>query len=231
MTTRQLIAGWACLVFACAALGAGKLSVTVQALSHKDMKPPKVDEYSGLPVDPKGAARVDYKKLGDIVVYAEAVGVPDASKPLDAALAAKLPEPGKSPPLVLGSVGGELSIKNATDKVQTFYSMADGNSFRLEALKPGETRKAPLAAAGDFDLLIESSDDPVAHIFVAPTARARLATAGDTVEWKDVPPGEYRVTTWHPRLPGITRAVKLEDLKTAKLTVSVGVREADLPRQ
>ena len=44
-----------------------------------------------------------------------------------------------------------------------------------------------------------------------------------TVKFLDLPPGLYRVTSWHPRLPGTSTDVTLTADKTAKMTVSVGV--------
>ena len=64
---------------------------------------------------------------------------------------------------------------------------------------------------------------PIAQVYVAPSPFVERARSRDTVSFYDVPPGEYQVVTWHPRLPGSAQPISLRGDDTSRATVTVGV--------
>lgn len=214
---------------------AATIVVEVEALPHKDAKRGVKDPYTGKPEgDAYGLERVDYKKLDEIVVYAVPEAAPGSDTPAPAPRAAEVPGQavkfGERPPLLVASVGGVLRITNSTDAVQTYSCVVEGNQFEFVSVPPGESREFTLKATGLIEILMDSADDPAARVFVAPTPWVGLTKTGEDVKFEGLPAGKCKVVSWHPRLPGVEREVTLSDKKRTKTEVSVGVRDAGLPK-
>lgn len=214
---------------------AATLVVEVEALPHKDAKRGARDPYTGKSEgDAYGLERVDYKKLDEIVVYAVPEPAPGsealALAPRAAEVSGQPVKLGERPPLLVASVGGVLRITNTTDAAQTYSCVAEGNQFEFVSVPPGESREFTLKATGLIEILMDSADEPTARVFVAPTPWVSIAKAGDDVKFEDLPAAKCKVVSWHPRLPGVEREVTLSDKKRTKAEVSVGVRDAGLPK-
>lgn len=214
-----------------AALGAGKVEVRVTASPHPDLKPPKKDEYSGLPVGgPYAARRIDYKKIDGIAVSLAPVADVSLPAPAPARLEVKRVKLGAPVPFTAVAINTEITLVNRTGSPQTIYSVSDGNTFTAENVAPGAEARFTAGTAGLVEVLCESENDPLLQIYVAPARLVRVVRSGESVTFADLPPGEYRLVTWHRRLPGVTRHVSVTDKETTRLDASVGMKDAELPK-
>jgi hypothetical protein len=167
---------------------------------------------------------VDYADLSQIVVWVEPVNGVSSQQLTAAPLLLDLRDP--SPPdsvTAVASVGQRLSLKNATGSPQTIYSVSDGNDFNLGTIAPGASGEAVVRVPGTIEILGDSSEKPLAAIEAAPSPWVKLAHAGDDLMFSNLPPGAYRVVSWHPRLPGSQTSVDLVADQSADAQIRVGV--------
>jgi hypothetical protein len=50
-----------------------------------------------------------------------------------------------------------------------------------------------------------------------------VARSGTSVDFNDLPPGECRVMSWHPRLPGSETNINLSANQLSSASIKVGV--------
>ncbi len=215
-----------------AALATGKLEVKITACPHPDLKPPKVDDYSGLPAEGGGVKRIEYKKLDDIVVYVEPVNAAPGGEQKPPAIEidlSKLKGAGDAPLFVVGS-GGEIVFKNKSRQPQSVYSVSEAKKFSATPIAPGAEQRITADKPGLIDILSDATDEVLAQVYVAPCKEVRMGRCGDTLKFSELDAGRYRVVTWHRVLPGVTREVVVEDKKSVKVDATVGMKDADLPQ-
>lgn len=168
--------------------------------------------------------RVDYSALDEIVVWIEPA---DAGKLAPPRLSAATMDVNAQKPAAslsaTASVGQRLIIHNNGSIARNFYSVSDGNDFDLGTIPPGGRAEYVVRSAGLIEVLAASSKDPVAEVYAAPTQWVSLTRAGGTVDFTDLPPGRYKVVSWHPRLPGSESSVMLSPNQTANISIKVGV--------
>jgi hypothetical protein len=181
--------------------------------------------------------RIDYAKLGDIIVWL-APADPATDPAADSAASTSL-APSRSPLLVAvdaarpsdvvqpASVGQEVVFRNAGTAPVSLYSVSEGNDFDAGEVAPGAEWRQTIAAEGLIELLVDPGRPPVALVYAAPSPWVARARSGETVTFDDVTPGAYRAMSWHPRLPGSSSEVRLAPDQVTRATLAVGVK--DLP--
>jgi hypothetical protein len=212
--------------------------VTVRAEPKRGYTPPAdVDAGYGSdsgPPQPVDHAyhRIDYRNLDGIVVWVEpnaatTAGQPSAAggppPPLDAVVdVSPRPTPGFEH-LGVASVGGRVTVRGPA---RTYVlRTGDGDLTEVAAQSPVFTP----SKAGYVQILSDDADDPVGAFYVTPTAWAKKAKNGERVTFP-LPPGSYRVSTWHPILPGSSQVVDVEPGKASNLSLTVGVNSLPKPR-
>ena len=189
---------------------------------------PDSGEYDDAPSTP-GMEHLDYANLPDIVVWLEpmngnsnrvsgtgSVRIDVDSQHIVGGMAAAV------------SVGQKIVLHNAGSVAADFYNVSDGNDFDLGRIAPDVGASYTVKSSGLIEVLTDSVRDPVARIYAAPTPWVQLTTAGKTVEFRNLAPGQYRVVTWHPRLPGREMTIVLSANQVATAAAKVGVN--DLPK-
>lgn len=164
---------------------------------------------------------VDYKNLSDIIVWLEptarassvakpphAIGV-DPQKPSNHVHAA--------------SVGQTIDFRNTSSRPIVLYSVSDGNEFELPPTPSGASASFTPKSEGLIEILADPAKPPIAQIYVAPSPWVARARAGQTVKFDNVPPGEYRIIAWHPRLPSSTSKTTLQAGQVTNSTITIGV--------
>lgn len=168
-------------------------------------------------------ALVDYDHLDDIVVWLEPQDrvTPNALPP-EITLDVATPDPA-GPPLLATGVGGVLRVRNTGRQAESVYSVSEGNEFDLGALPAGGEAHCTLGRPGVVEVLLDSRNEPLARVYVAPSPWVRRARGDQSVVFADVAPGAYRASCWHPRLPGMEQNVMLRADQLARVTLVVGV--------
>lgn len=229
MRNARLILVVALLVLGCnkksgPAPGMSALKVHVQAEPKPGVKPPPAPSATdtSAAVDYSAFDRFDYSNLDHIVVWLEPASQ-SASQTPPAPLMLEI-DPSRAPPELsnVASVGQQIILHNASSGPLSIYSVSDGNEFDAGAVPPQGQGQFTVKSAGAIEIIAGTAAEPMV-IYAAPTRWVAMAKAGETAEFNDVPPGQYRLISWHPRLPGSQTDVSLTADQTAEATIAVSV--------
>jgi hypothetical protein len=161
--------------------------------------------------------------LNEIVVWLEPVSGDNAKSPPTAAtieVDARKPATSLSAAV---SVGQQVVVRNIGPNSGNLYSVSDGNDFNLASVAPGGTAAFTARSEGLIEILNASLKDPVALVYAAPSPWVSLAKSGSSIEFNNLPPGQYRIVSWHPRLPGSQTTITLAANQASTATIKVGV--------
>jgi hypothetical protein len=204
--------------------GAATLMVHVQAdpKAGAGPAPQKVQVYdSQKPIDRGAFAKVDYSDLDEIVVWLEpAVAAQARPKPDTIDI-----DPAK-PPISLTdavSVGQQLTLHNVSSSPLTIYSVSDGNDFDFESVPANGQVEYTVRSPGLIEVLTSAKSDEPVKIYAAPSPWVKMAHAGETLIFNNLPPGKYRLVSWHPRIPGSQTEVNLSADQTTDTSIDVSV--------
>lgn len=206
--------------------GMAALRVHVKAEPKTGAQPAaqKVAVYdTPAPTDYGDYAKVDYSDLDQIVVWLEPVNSSATPAPAGAhtiQINPQVPSKGISH---VASVGQQLILRNASSSPQTIYSVSDGNEFDFESVPPGGSAEYKVRSAGLIEILTNSAKGNSIQVYAAPSPWVRITRAGETIEFNNLPPGQYRLVSWHPRLPGSQATVTLsaDHMTDASIDVTV----------
>lgn len=204
-------------------------AVRVEAVAKSGYREGASDGYtaSDAPLNAGAFERVDYGSLRDIVVWVEPAGGSSVARAAANGEVVLTAQPVRTPPVVLVSVGGALSVENRGSLTEEVYSVAEGLAVNLGAIAPGEKRQVTLERPGVFELLSSTRAAPLATIFVTPSPWAMVSAAGKTLLFNDLPPGAATVHAWHLRLPAESAKISLPAGGGARLQLRVGVDALD----
>lgn len=185
----------------------------------------------GQPLVRPGYERVDYRNLGDIVVWltpSEPASQP-AAEPKAVTLKLSAALRADHPPVIATGRGGTLTVVNDTQSAEQVFSVTPPNHFNIAEIPAGMAASLTLREPGTLDLLVGSRETPVATVFVAPTRWVQGVRSGSAATFTDVPPGPCTVSAWHPRFPRSTSTVEVVMGESQTISLTVGVNA--LPKQ
>jgi hypothetical protein len=106
-------------------------------------------------------------------------------------------------PVHAAAVGSVVTLHNRGGKSAPIYSVSDGNEFELGPLMPGGEGAVRLQIGGAHRSATPESCNRSRGFTSRPPAPWRgTAGAGERVMFESIAPGNYRIATWHERLPG-----------------------------
>ena len=115
------------------------------------------------------------------------------------------------------------SISGIHPRPIVLYSVSDGNEFELPPIAPAASASYIPKSEGQIEILADPAKPPIAQMYVAPSPWVAHARSGQTVKFNGLPPGEYEIVAWHPRLPGSTSKTTLQAGHVTNATVTIGV--------
>lgn len=225
---------WGCQTTPPPAPGLATLRVTVTAEPKAGVVTGNTHVLSydtpAAPRAPTGAfEKVDYTGLPDIVVWLEQSQMPATSfSQLPAVAVDVKPRQSADALSAAVSVGQQVIFRNTAAVSANLYSVSDGNDFDLGTLSPGGSAAYTVKSPGLIEVLSDATENPVALLYAAPSTNVRLTHAGQTVDFADLAPGQYKIVSWHPRLPGQRVSVTLAPNQITSASIKVGVN--DLPK-
>lgn len=168
--------------------------------------------------------RVDYSALDEIVVWVEPVTARAVAQPqiASASIDVDAHKPAQNLARAV-SVGQQIILRNCGSKPGNFYSVSDGNDFDLGSIPAGGQASCVVHSPGLIEIMSDSSKDPVAQVYAVPSRWVALARSGGSVNFSNLPPGRYKIASWHPRLPGYETIVALPADQVTSATIKVGV--------
>lgn len=205
--------------------GVTALEVTVHAESKSGWQDPrKQSDYTGLrPGEAKAFETVDYTNLNEIVLWLEPQLQPGAAGVVSSAGNLSINLGTTRPNLMVAGRGSIWDFRNATGKAeQVFLRMDSGKVVNLGSIAgPGQSFSPDVV--GLVEVMLASKPEPIARVYVAPSAFVRVVAAGTPVMFVALPAGPAKLVAWHPRLPGASTEINLEPGKTTRTSLTIGV--------
>jgi hypothetical protein len=210
----------------------GMANVRVNVIAERKMgvvaPEDRVSVYDDAPAANKNGSgafeRVDYSALDEIVVWMQpnenVRGAASGIAPASVEVEAKKSAAGLS---LAVSVGQHVVVHNRGSRAGVFYSVSDGNAFDLGSIPAGGQGVFTVGSTGLIEILSDASKDPVAEIYAAPSRWVSLAHSGGSVDFMNLPPGRYKIVSWHPRLPGYEAGITLSPNQIGAADIKVGV--------
>jgi plastocyanin len=159
--------------------------------------------YAGRATSLPAPAKPARGKVTDTIIYVE-------TAPAGAHLVAAPAEPpqlaqrGQAfvPRVVVVRLGGTVSFPNFDPIYHNVFSVSPVRRFDLGKYPRGQTRRVTFTKPGVVNVFCDIHADMAAFVLVTPTPAWTRATADGRFELAGLPPGRYRVSWWHPDLPG-----------------------------
>ncbi len=142
----------------------------------------------------------DGKPLPEAVVFLESREAKAAAKPLANVEVAQA-ERRFVKRVTLVTVGTEVRFPNLDKVRHQVYSFSPTKTFELKLFAGTAANPVTFDKAGIAVLGCNIHDSMVAWVVVVETPHHALADAAGAVRLDNVPPGAYRLRTWHPGLP------------------------------
>ncbi len=128
--------------------------------------------------------------------------------------------------------GGRIIFSNADTTTHQVYSFSPIKRFELTVSRDQKSAPVVFDTAGVAALGCNIHDNMIAYAYVADSPWTALTGADGKAQIADVPPGQYEVTVWNPRLPpGREQPSSKVTVtgETAKLTTSIRVLPPPMP--
>jgi hypothetical protein len=215
--------------------GKSAAEIAVKAEPKKGYHPPSDPaSYAGGPSDQLASpsattggqfAVLDYNGLYGIVIWLEPTsGTIANSTPQTVPLASPNQKTVDDSSPRIAALGDRLVILNRSAKTDTFYlRFDDGSVAEIGGIGSGKSGAYTLQRPGAQTVVSDSLDRAIDRIFVVPSPLYKIAHCNSTITFNDVDPGEYRLRSWHYRLPGSSTNLTLAPNKLVKSTVVIGV--------
>jgi plastocyanin len=119
--------------------------------------------------------------------------------------------------------GGRAIFTNNDSTKHQVYSFSATKQFEFEIEKGERSQPVVFDKSGVASIGCNIHDQMITYVYVAKSPFAAISDAKGVVQLRDVPPGHYRLTVWHPLLaPG--RPALSQSLVVAASGTSVTVQ-------
>jgi plastocyanin len=142
----------------------------------------------------------DGKALPDTVVFLESREAKAAAKPLSGVEIAQAHRR-FTPRVTVVTAGTEVTFPNHDTVRHHVYSFSPAKTFELKLYAGKPANPVLFDKAGIAVLGCNIHDSMVAWVVVVETPHHGVADARGTLRLDKVPPGNYRLRSWHPGLP------------------------------
>ncbi|MCB9893436.1 MAG: hypothetical protein H6839_03195 [Planctomycetes bacterium] len=212
----------------------GQILVNLQGEAKEGVRGPKREDvredYSVRRTSiEKGEAfeRVDYDDMPDVVVVVSGAPVLSASP---AASELELNDDGFSRDQLLATMKGasaQFTLRNTRGSAVHVYGFNEGDgSFEAE-VGSGALGTVKVSAPGRYDVYCDEDESLHCVLFVVDSA-AWVGSSEAGAFFNNLPPGDYEVTVYPPRLPDWSKQVKVAPGKRTTLTAELTVN--NLPK-
>ncbi len=97
--------------------------------------------------------------------------------------------------------GGRIVFENNDQTTHQVYSFSTVKQFEITLARGQDSSPIPFDNAGIAALGCNIHDHMIAYVFVAESSWTALSSANGTVA-VDLPPGNYQMQVWHPKISG-----------------------------
>src|SRR5437588_931305 len=163
----------------------------------------------------KFVERVDYSAMHEFVVYIEGtLGTNAPSSPKIAEVATRrIAQKGAvfSPHVLPVLVGTTIEWPNYDDILHNVFSFSETKPFDLGLYKSPEVKRVEFNRPGRVDVFCSIHARMSCIILVLEHPFFASASEKGTYKIPEVPPGKYKLTAWHERLPRQTKDINVTE--------------------
>lgn len=205
--------------------GLTTLEVTVRAESKTGWQDPRrQSDYAGLrPGEAKAFETIDYSVVDNIVVWVEPSREAGGMSLIGPAGSLVIDVSAPREDLLAAGIGSIWDFRNRSGRPQEVFLRSEAGDVVSMGTIGGVGLSRSPRVQGLVEVLVTGRPEPVARVYVAPSAFVRIAKANEPVSFFALPPGRARVTAWHDRLPGSSAEVNLEAGRSIKAALTIGV--------
>lgn len=169
------------------------------------------------------------KPVPDAVIFLESPEAVRASKPLDGAEMVQK-DRAFQPSVLVVTKGTMVGFPNRDSVRHHVYSFSPAKRFELKLYVGTPANPVVFDKTGVVVLGCNIHDQMLAHVVVVETPWYGRTDAAGQLAMNDVPPGNYRLRTWHGRLP-VGEPAQDQALRLASETsnVQVTLRKLEAP--
>ena len=165
--------------------------------------------------------RPDGKPIAGAVVMVH--GPPGSKLPAPATFIVDQVNQTFTPDLMVIPVGSTVTFPNSDKVSHQVYSFSPAKRFQLPLYRGTPYAPITFANAGVVTLGCNIHDDMIAYLLVTDAGWSGRTAHDGTWTSSDLPPGDFRVEIWHPRMREATevieRPLKLEAAVSGRLDV------------
>lgn len=165
---------------------------------------------------------INYAAMRDFVVYLESPYRPEYAKRIAPVRVVVQANATFTPRVLPIMVGTTVAWPNEDDIYHNAFSISDAQPFDLGLYKD-ETKKVVFEKPGRVDVYCSIHKDMHCIVLVLENPWFAATDARNRYEIKDVPPGVYRLTAWHDRLPRQTQEVTVTADGVAEVDFVLGI--------
>lgn len=176
----------------------------------------------------KFVEKVNYDEFTDFVVYIEGK-FPDAKAPTEVKRVVTQKDATFHPHVLPVMAGTKVEWPNEDEIYHNVFSKSEAKQFDLDLYKKGD--KIPpvtFERPGKVDVFcsIHAKMNCIVLVLDNPYFAATDSKGHYTI--KNVPPGTYKITAWHERLPNLTQEITVTDKEPVKMDFMMGIK--NLPK-
>jgi plastocyanin len=176
----------------------------------------------------KFAEKVNYDELTDFVVYIEGK-FPDAKPPAEVKRVVTQKDAQFHPHVLPVMAGTKIEWPNEDEIYHNVFSISDNNPFDLGLYKKGQTPKPVLfEKPGKVDVFCSIHAKMYCIVLVLDNPYFASTDSHGRFKISNVPPGTYKITSWHERMPKHTEEVIVPATGQVEKNLTMGI---NVPKQ
>lgn len=151
-----------------------------------------------------------------------------------AAAAAQIDQRGLQflPPTIAVWPGSVISFPNSDPVLHNIFIVDEArNRTDLGTYSTGESRDVKLTAFGAYLVLCHLHPEMVANVLVAAAPYRAVTDSSGRFAFDTIPPGSYRMQTWHRRLPASQTTITVTAGETASARVVIDPSNRRTPKR
>ena len=186
-------------------LHAGDIYGVVHAKGRLDADPSASGNYQSHKF--KFAERVNYADMTDFVVYIEGK-FPDAKPPTEIKRVVTQKDATFRPHVLPVMVGTKVEWPNEDEIYHNVFSVSETKQFDLNLYKKGQTPEPVLfEKPGKVDVFCSIHAKMYCIVLVLDNPYFASTDSSGHYKIPNVPPGTYKITSWHERMPKTTEEI------------------------
>jgi plastocyanin len=176
----------------------------------------------------KFAERVNYDALTDFIVFIDGK-IPGVKPPTEHSRVVTQKDATFKPHVLPVMAGTVVEWPNEDEIYHNVFSKSDVKPFDLQLYKKGDAGKNVLfEKPGQVDVFCSIHARMTCIVLVLDNPYFSPSNEKNRYTIKNVPPGKYKLTAWHERLPSLTQEITVPETGVVNMDFLMGIK--NLPK-